>query len=225
MQLMTEFFNSPEILFAGKLLLGVSMFLCSYAMTAKVTPSVFKSNRMVSQGLAILISLYAFQIPFPPSAGPALIPHMWEVTGLFSLVILAISLVMVKYVSGVGLMVYQFKKRKLWMAFLIGALFTFAIFLPIIVELFRIQLGEYFPVTYNLTWLLNLGLTIRGAISSVFDAFCETIEGIIGKGQLAQTIAIFFIIMSVIVIPQVIPYSNVITKIATTVGIVTAVKY
>lgn len=212
-------------LFAGKLLLGVSMFLCSYAMISKVTSSMFKSNRMVSQGLAILISLYAFQIPFPPSGGPALIPLMWEMTGLFSLIVLLISLLLVKYMSGVGLMVSQFEKRKIWTAILVAVLFILAIFLPVIVQMLRNQLSEYFPLAYNLSWLLNFGLTLFGAVKGVFGVFREVVEWIIGKGYLAQTIAVAFVILSIIVVPQMIPFSSVITKLATTVGILTAWKY
>lgn len=225
MQLIPEFLNSPEALFAGKLVLATSLFLCSYSITSKVTSTIFKSSRMASQGLAIIISLYAFQIPFPPSAGPASIPFMWKVTGLFSLVILAVSLAMVKYMSGFGLMASQFEERRIWVAVLVATLFIFVIFLPLIVQLLRSQLGEFFPVTYNLAWLLDFSVTILGAIKGVFGVFKEVIEWIIGKGRLAQTIAILFIIVSIIVIPQVIPYSNSFTKVAATVGILTATKY
>jgi hypothetical protein len=79
MQLITELLNSPEALFAGKILLAFSMFLCSYAIISKVTSTIFKSSRIVGQGLAIVISLYAFQVPFPSSEGPILIPLMWQV--------------------------------------------------------------------------------------------------------------------------------------------------
>ena len=191
MQLITEFLNSPEVLFVGRLILATSLFLCGYAMISKVTSTIFKSSRMVSQGLAILISLYAFQIPFPPSAGPVFIPSMWEVTGLVNLIVLVISLAIVKYVSGFGLMTSQFEKRRTWVAVLIASLFVFVIFLPVIVQLFRSQLGEFFPATYNLAWLLDFSLIIWGAIKGVFGVFCEIIEWIIGKGQLAQTMAIF----------------------------------
>ena len=225
MELITDFLSSPEALFAGKLLLAISLFFCSYAMISKVTSTIFRSSRFVSHGLAILISLYAFQIPFPPSAGPVWIPLMWEVTGLFSLVVLTISLLLVKYMSGVGLMVSQFEKRKMRIAILVAALFIFAIFLPIIIQLLRNKLGEYFPLAYNLSWLLNLGLTIVGAVKGVFGVFREVIEWIIGKGYLAQAIAVAFIILSIIVVPQVIPYSNIVTKIALTLGILTAAKY
>ena len=225
MQLIPEFLNSPEVLFAGRLILATSLFLCGYAMISKVTSTIFKSSRMASQGLAIVISLYAFQIPFPPSTGPALIPLMWEATTFFNLVVLMVSLAMVKYMSGFGLMASQFEKRRTWLAVLIASLFVFAIFSPVIVQLFRSQLGEFFPVAYNLAWLLDFGLTIVGAVKGVFGAFCEIIEWIIGKGQLAQTIAIFFIIVSIIVIPQVIPYSNVITKVAATAGVLTVAIY
>ena len=225
MELITDFLSSPEALFAGKLLLAISLFLCSYAMISKVTSTIFRSNGFVSHGLAILISLYAFQIPFPPSAGPISIPLMWEATGLFTLVVLVISLLMVKYMSGVGLMVSQFKKRKIWTAILVAVLFIFAIFLPVIVQMLRNRLGEYFPLMYNMSWLLNLGLTIIGAVKGVFGVFREVIEWIIGKGHLAQAIAVAFIILSIIVVPQMIPCSSIITKLASTVGILTAWKY
>lgn len=225
MQLIPEFLNSPEALFVGRLILATSLFLCSYAIISKVTPTIFKSSRIVGQGLAILISLYAFQIPFPPSAGPALIPLMWEATGFFNLVILMASLAIVKYVSGFGLMADQFEKRKTWVAVLIATLFVFAIFLPVRVQLLRNQLGEFFPLVYNLAWLLDFSLTILGAIKGVFGAFSEIIEWIVGKGYLAQIIAVFFIIVTIIVIPQVIPYGSIITKLAVIIGILTAAKY
>lgn len=225
MELITDFLSSPEALFAGKLFLATSLFLCSYSMISKFTSVIFKSSRFASHGLAIIISLYAFQIPFPPSAGPASIPLMWEVTGLFILVVLVISLSLVKYMSGVGLMISQSEKRKLWTTILVAALFIFAIFLPVMTQLFRSQLGEYFPLAFNLSWLLNLGLTIRGVAKGVFGVFGEVIEWIIGKGHLAQTIAVAFIILLIIVVPQMIPYSSVITKLASTAGILTAWKY
>lgn len=225
MQLITEFLSSPEALFAGRIMLATSLFLCGYAIMSKVTSTIFKSNRIVSQGLAILISLYAFQIPFPPSGGPALIPFMWEVVGLFNLVILVISLAIVKYISGFGLMASQFQKRRILLAILMATLFILAIFLPVIVQLLRSQLGEFFPLAFNLAWLLDFGLTILGAVRSVFGAFNEIVEWIIGKGYLAETIAVAFIIVSIIVIPQVIPYSSIITKLSATVGVLTAAKY
>jgi hypothetical protein len=180
---------------------------------------------MVSHSLAIIISLYAFQISFPPSAGPALIPLIWEVTGLFSLVVLVISLSLVKYMSGVGLMFSQLERRKMWRTVLVAVLFILAIFLPVIVGLLRNQLGEYFPLLYNLSWLLNLGLAIFGAAKGVFGVFREVIESIIGRDNLAQAIAVVFIILSILVVPQMIPYGSIITKLASTLGILTATKY
>ena len=224
MQLITEFLNSPEALLVGRIMLATSLFLCIYAVMSKIA-SNFSGSKMVSQGIAIIVSLYAFQIPFPPSAGLVFVPFMWEVIGLLNLVFLIFSLAIVKYVSGVGLMVSQFARRKLWLAVLVAALFIFVVFLPIIVQMLHRQLGEFFPLAFNLVWLLDLGLTIFGAIRSVFGTFGEIIEGITGKGYLAQTIAIVFIIVSILVIPQVIPYGSIIPKLAATVGILTATKY
>ena len=225
MEIITDLLNTPEALFVGRLMLAMSLFLCSYSILSKFTSTIFKSNKLVSHGLAVIISLYAFQISFPPSSGPVTFPLMWELTGLLSLVILLISLCLVKYMSGVGLMVSQFKKRKIWVATLIGALYIIVFFLPIIVQFFQNQLGGFFPLAFNIAWLLNSGLTIIGAISSVFGVFREIIGWIIGKGILAQTIAVAFIILSIIVIPQMIPYSSIVTKVASTVGILTAAKY
>ena len=225
MELITDLLESPEALFAGKLLLATSLFLCSYATISKVTSTIFRSNKFASHGLAILISLYAFQIPFPPSAGPVLIPFMWEVTRLFSLVVLVISLSIVKYMSGVGLMVSQFEKRKIWVAILVAALFILGIFLPVIVQLLRNQLGEFFSLAYNLSRLLNFGLTLVGAVKGVFGVFREIVEWIIGKGHLAHAITVSFIVLSIIVVPQMIPHSSIITKLASTVAILTAWRY
>jgi len=186
MQLITEFLSCPEVLFVGRVILATSLFLCGYAMISKVTSVIFKSSRMASQGLAVIISLYAFQIPFPPSGGPAWIPYTWEIVGFFNLIVLAVSLVMVKYVSGYGLMTSQLVERKRWLAFLVAILFIIAIFLPVIVTFFQDQLDELFPLVFNLSWLLNLGLTTMGAIRSVFGVFKEIIENIIGRGNLAR---------------------------------------
>ena len=205
-------------------MLATSLFLCIYAVMSKIASS-FSGSKVVSQGIAILVSLYAFQIPFPPSTGPVFIPFMWEVLGFFNLVFLVFSLAIVKYISGFGLMGSQFQKRKTSLTFLIATLFILAIFLPIIVQLRSNQLGEFFPLAFNLAWLLDFGLTIVGAVRSVFGALSEIIEGIIGKGYLVQTIAIVFIIVSILVIPQVIPYGSIIPKLAVTVGILTATKY
>lgn len=221
MQLITEFLSCPEVLFVGRVILATSLFLCGYAMISKITSVVFKSSRMASQDLAVIISLYVFQITFPPSRGPTWIPDTWEIVGFLNLIVLAVSLVMVKYVSGYGLMTSQLVERKRWLAFLVVVLFVIAIFLPVIVTLFKDQL--LFPLVYNLSWLLNLGLTIMGAIRSVFGVFKEIIENIIGRGNLAQTIAVFFIIVSIIVIPQTIPYSSIVTKVAATAGILTVI--
>ncbi|MGD8505635.1 MAG: hypothetical protein PVF15_03105, partial [Candidatus Bathyarchaeota archaeon] len=59
----------------------------------------------------------------------------------------------------------------------------------------------------------------------VFGVFREVIESIIGRDNLAQAIAVVFIILSILVVPQMIPYGSIITKLASTLGILTATKY
>jgi hypothetical protein len=91
--------------------------------------------------------------------------------------------------------------------------------------MFREKLGGFFPTVYNVVWLVDFTLTVIGAFKGVFRTFRDVIRWVIGEGYLTQIIAILFVIISILVIPQIIPFSSLITKFAMTAGILTAIKY
>jgi hypothetical protein len=220
MELISEFLSLPEILFIGRLLLGTSFFLCSYSAMSEFADVT--SSNMLNKLLATLVSLYAFQIPF---SALGVIPSIGEVVTFFNLIMLLICILMIKYTSGLDLMISQLIKRKLSAAIFVAALFVFVFFLPIIIQLLREQLGAYFCPIYNFAWIVDFGLTLLGAVQGVFGMFRDVAESIVGRESFALGIAFMFVVVSITVIPQMLPYSNIVTKCASTVGILTAGKW
>ncbi|MCW3986537.1 MAG: hypothetical protein NWE91_09070 [Candidatus Bathyarchaeota archaeon] len=226
MQLITEVLFLPEVLFAGRIILATTFFVCIYAMISEVFSDFWSEvlglSKIWSHILGVIIGSYAFQIPFP-DYGP--FPALWAVSGFVNIVIFFISLSMAKFMAGFELVFSQFYKREgLLAAFLIAG-FVFVIFLPAITMLFRHQLGALFPLVFNITWLLDFGFTLLGAIKGLFGTFKEIYETAFGSGYRSKIISVLFVVVSIIIVPQLIPYSSVIIKIASTMGVVVAVTY
>jgi len=220
MELISEFLSLPEVLFVGRLLLGTSFFLCSYSAMAEFADVT--SSSIFNKVLAVVVSLYALQIPFPAIG---VVPLIGEVAAFINLIILLMCVSIAKYTSSVDLMISQLIKRKPITATLAAAFFIFIFFLPVTIQLLRQQLGAYFCTIYNLAWIVDLGLTLLGAVNGVFKVFRDVAETIVGNGNLALGIAVMFVVVSIMVIPQIIPYSNIAIKLDSTAGILTAGKW
>jgi len=142
---------------------------------------------------------------------------------MFNLIVLIISVSLAKCASGYGL-VDSTKNIGMEKAAFLVAIFIFVNFLTFIILLTQNQLGDLFPFVFNLAWTLDLILAVWGAINGIIGPFTKIIEQMVGKGSLAQTISILFVVTSILVVPQMIPYGNMIPKIAATVGIAIALR-
>jgi hypothetical protein len=216
--LITDLLTSPLALLIGRFCLGCSMFLLSYAMLSKSIITIFNST--VGRLLSILISIYAFQVPFSPSLSIGFIPVIWEITGILNLLVLIFSLALVEFTSGYGLNVFQNQRRHLGLLLSVVALWVLVQFLHPLSKVFQNDLGDFFPIVFNVTWLIDLIITIFGMSNSVFKIMKGIIASIVGIGDLSTTITIVFAILSILVIPQMIPYGDLIPKVAMVLGII-----
>jgi hypothetical protein len=229
LQLVTDVLSSQEALFIGKAILAANLSLIIYCAFSKYLRGLFRSNTVIGGILSFLLSLYAFQLPFSTSIGLDSSFSIWYLVGVLNLIFLVFSVSLSKYITSLDLGLSWLKRKKTEVAALIIVPLILVNFLTFIIQLFSSFIGGFYSALFNIAWFVDLGLTLKGAINGVRGGFLEkilrkTVEDVLGKSALSSAIFVVSIITSIIVVPQLIPFSGLVIKLLSTAGYLSAMK-